>query len=164
VKLGRSHFRELAVLLELVNRPPHVYRDDPSAFAAAAAVAASLSAETDAAAGQPALEVALPAQAAAAAAMAGTDQQHVLQSEPSGQQTPSTSGSAAFSSGTEAAAAAALSSDDCSLPWEQDPMRLLVEALCRQGPRMHAALLHRSLALMEAGNLNPQAVSRRCQL
>jgi hypothetical protein len=73
---------------------------------------------------------------------------------------PSPSGLTGASCATEAAAAAALSSDgDCSLPWEQDPMRLLVEALCRQGVKFHAALLHNSLALIEAGGSKGQEQS-----
>ncbi|WIA08149.1 hypothetical protein OEZ85_007604 [Tetradesmus obliquus] len=54
-----------------------------------------------------------------------------------------------------AAAAAALSTEgDVNLPWEQDPMRLLVEALCRQGTQTQAALLHHSIALLAAGSMN----------
>ncbi|WIA28224.1 hypothetical protein OEZ86_010780 [Tetradesmus obliquus] len=69
VRLCRFHFRELAVLLEFVHRPPQLYRDDPVAFEAAAAVAACLAAQTDAAAvGQPA-----PGISAAAAAAAGVN-------------------------------------------------------------------------------------------
>jgi hypothetical protein len=88
--------------------------------------------------------------------VAGADhQQQMRRFEPQSQaHTPSASwaGSATISSSTEEAAAAALSSDACSLPWDLDPMRLLVEALCRQGPMFQAALVHRSVALLEAGN------------
>jgi hypothetical protein len=153
VHLCRSHFRELAVLLELVSRPPQVYREDPAAFEAAAAVAASLAAQTDAAgAGQTLPDnLAPPAAAAAMRTAAGTSRvklQEQLQQTGLFESGSLTGASCA----TEAAAAAALSSDgECSLPWERDPMRLLVEALCRQGVKFHAALLHSSMPLLEAG-------------
>ncbi|WIA29604.1 hypothetical protein OEZ86_012094 [Tetradesmus obliquus] len=55
----------------------------------------------------------------------------------------------------QAAAAAALSSDtDWSLPWERDPFRLLVKAVCKQGPRFQSALMHHSMALFMAGCMN----------
>jgi hypothetical protein len=117
-------------------------------------VAASLAAQTDAAASQYAVDSATPRAAAspAAGAVAGADyQQQMPRFEPQPQE-QTLSGSAAISDSTEDAAAAALSTDDCSLPWDQDPMRLLVAALCRQGARFHAALVHRSVALLEAGN------------
>jgi hypothetical protein len=86
-------------------------------------------------------------------------QQQMRRFEPQPQE-QTLSGSAAISDSTEDAAAAALSTDDCSLPWDQDPMRLLVEALCRQGTRFHAALVHRSVALLEAGNCDDVDVGR----
>jgi hypothetical protein len=139
-----------------------VYREDPAAFEAAAAVAASLAAKTDAAAaGQSAPNKTAAAAAAAAAARAAKaaakdkQLQQMSISEP-GLQVPglSSASSAAReeSCATEAAAAAARSSeDDFSLPWELDPMRLLFEALCRQGVKFQAALLHNSMPLFEAG-------------
>jgi hypothetical protein len=151
------------VLLELVNRPPQVYREDPAAFQAAAAVAASLAAETDAAAaGQSAPNKTAAAAAAAQAAVgvigAGERLQQMATIKPgSDLQSASTTTSGSLSADSascsiEAAAAAALSSEeDWSLPWELDPMRLLVEALCRQGVKFQAALLHNSMAMLEAG-------------
>ncbi|WIA11636.1 hypothetical protein OEZ85_011739 [Tetradesmus obliquus] len=167
VCLCRCHFRELAVLLEFVNRPPQMYRDDPVAFEAAASVAACLAAQTDAAAagqpapGTPAASVAAAAAAAGvdAAVLTGERLQQMTSAAPPfelQQPTSSMSGSAGEAScATEAAAAAALSSeDDLALPWERDPIRLLVEALCRQGVKFHAALLHQSMALLSAGSMN----------
>lgn len=160
VRLCRFHFRELAVLLEFVHRPPQLYRDDPVAFEAAAAVAACLAAQTDAAAfGQPAPGISAAAAAAAGVnptALTGELLRQTASCKPGSQQQlpcSSVTGSAgAASCATAVAAAAALSSEgDVNLPWEQDPMRLLVEALCRQGTQTQAALLHHSIALLAAG-------------
>lgn len=152
------------MLLEFVNRPPQMYRDDPVAFEAAASVAACLAAQTDAAAagqpapGTPAASVAAAAAAAGvdAAVLTGERLQQMSSAAPAfelQQPTSSMSGSAGEAScATEAAAAAALSyEDDLALPWARDPIRLLVEALCRQGVKFHAALLHHSMALLSAG-------------
>ncbi|WIA09525.1 hypothetical protein OEZ85_008921 [Tetradesmus obliquus] len=141
INTSRCHFRELAVLLEFVNRHPQMYRDYPSAFEAAAELAEFLSAPTDAAAaGQPLSDTAA---AAASAAM----HQGAAATQP---QLPLLSGTA-----SEAAAAAALSSDtDWSLPWERDPVRLLVKAVCKQGPMFQSMLMHHSMALFMAGCMN----------
>lgn len=40
------------------------------------------------------------------------------------------------------------------MPWERDPFRLLVKAVCKQGPRFQSALMHHSMALFMAGCMN----------
>jgi hypothetical protein len=123
--LGRSHFRELVVLLELINRPTEDYRDNPVAFASAAAVAASVA--------PPHFDDSSPT--AEAAAQAG-----------------SAAGGIQLQGGEEENAEAAIAAAvDGSLPWERDPMRLLVEALFRTGRLCHLGLLHACMPLFHAG-------------